>query len=402
MEKREKIKMPAGAIIACILIILFLLGLAAGAGLLLSEKVFNRNHQTAHATEPPAAEQTEAPGREQTAAPSVDPALVTPAPSSSLIEGGTEARPGTAMTDIIANCMSTVVSIDITMMNGSEDVYAGSGSGVIITTDGYIVTCNHVVEGAANIYVYLNDGRRCDAELIGNDPVTDIAVIKLKSEGVSYPCATIGSSIDLRVGDNVFAIGNALGELSNTVTEGIISGLDRDMDIEGQSMTLLQTSAAINSGNSGGALFLENGDLIGIVNAKSSGETSSGATIEGIGFAVPIDLAKPIIRDIMDYGFVTGRPYLGVTTKNVSYGFGMFSYYTYPKVISVIEGSPADIAGIKEEDVIIEINGETISSSTMLRVKINSFKVGDEITVTIQRGNETIDLQVTLLERKSK
>ena len=396
--ERERIRMPAGAIIACILILLFLAAIAAGAGMLITNKFANRNKPSA--TEPPAAEATAAP--ENTEQPGQDPAKATPTPSSSLIEGGTEALPGTAMTDIIAKCMSTVVSIDITMMNGSEDVYAGSGSGVIITTDGYIVTCNHVVEGAANIYVYLNDGSKFDADLIGNDPVTDIAVIKLKTEGAEYPCATMGSSESLHVGDNVFAIGNALGELSNTVTEGIISGLDRDMEIDGQSMTLLQTSAAINSGNSGGALFLENGTLIGIVNAKSSGQTSSGATIEGLGFAVPIDLAKPIIKDIMDFGFVTGRPYLGVTTKNVSYGFGMFSYYTYPKVISVVEGSPADIAGIQEDDVITAINGETISSSTMLRVRINSFKVGDVITVTIQRGNNSMDLQVTLLEKRSK
>lgn len=396
--EREKIRMPAGAIIACILILLFLFAIAAGVGLLLTGKLSGRS--AAVSTEPPA---TQAPANETTEAPSTDsPADPTEKPSSSIIEGGTEARPGTPLTDIIANCMNTVVSIDITMMNGSEDVYAGSGSGVIITKDGYIATCNHVVEGAASIYVYLNDGTRCDAELIGNDPVTDIAVIKLKTDGIEYPCASLGSSETLRVGDSVFAIGNALGELSNTVTEGIISGLDRDMEINGQSMTLLQTSAAINSGNSGGALFLEDGTLIGIVNAKSSGQTSSGATIEGLGFAVPIDLARPIIKDIMDYGFVTGRPYLGVTTKNVSYGFGMFSYYTYPKVISVVENSPAAIAGIQEDDVITAINGETISSSTMLRVKINSFNIGDEITVTVQRGNNTIDLKVILLEKKSK
>jgi serine protease Do len=399
--ERERFRMPAGAIIACILIMAFLAALIVG-GALLVDKALSRRIPS------PQAEATSAPTPEATQgtvtnAPDAtsSPAVPTTSPSTSLIEGESTHTPN-ERTAMLAECMSTVVSIDITMMNGSEDVYAGSGSGVIITKDGYIVTCNHVVEGAASIYVFLNDGTRYEATLIGNDSVTDIAVVKLNVEGVEFPCAALGSSEKLMVGDSVYAIGNALGELSNTVTEGIISGLDRDLEISGQSMTLLQTSAAINSGNSGGALFLDDGTLIGIVNAKSSGETSSGATIEGLGFAVPIDLAKPIITDLMDYGFVTGRPYLGVSTKNVSYGYGMFSYYTYPQVVSVIEGSPAEIAGIRENDVIVAINGESISSSTMLRVKINTFKIGDVITVTVQRGNEQIDLQVTLLERKSK
>ena len=271
---------------------------------------------------------------------------------------------------------------------------------MLITEDGYIATCNHVVEGSSSVFVYLNDGSQYKAEVIGNDSVTDIAVIKI--EGSGFPHATMGSSESLKVGDDVYAIGNALGELSNTVTEGIISGIGRDIEIDGQSMTLLQTSAAINSGNSGGALFLWDGTLIGIVNAKSSGTTGSGATIEGLGFAVPIDLAKIIISDLMDYGFVTGRPYLGVTTKNVSYGFGMFSYYTYPQVVSIIEGSPAENAGIQVNDIITKINGEQINSSTALRVAINKFNIGDVITVTVQRGNSTLDLQVTLLEKTSK
>ena len=323
-------------------------------------------------------------------------------PSSSLIIAGTQASPDTEKTEIIARCLEAVVSIDITMMNGSEDVYAGSGSGVIITQDGYIATCNHVVEGAAKVYVYLNDGTRYEAEIIGTDSVTDIAVVKLKADGKKFSCATLGSSSVLKAGESVYAIGNALGELSNTVTEGIISGLDRDIEIGGQRMTLLQTSAAINSGNSGGALFLSDGTLIGIVNAKSSGQTSSGATIEGLGFAVPIDLAKPIISDIMDYGFVTGRPYLGVTTKNVSYGMGMFSYYTYPQVISVLPGSPAEKAGIQENDVITAINGKAVNSSAELRVTINTFSIGETVTITIQRGNSSFDVNVTLLEKTSK
>lgn len=393
--------------IACILIVVFLLACLAGGILLalggkIPDLIRTGTSSPAPTAEAPALTDA-APTETSAGSPEVtNTPENTNRPSSSLAIAGTQASPDTEKTEIIAGCLETVVSIDITMMNGSEDVYAGSGSGVIITPDGYIATCNHVVEGAAKVYVYLNDGTRYEADIIGTDSVTDIAVIKLKADGRQFSYATLGSSNLLKVGESVYAIGNALGELSNTVTEGIISGLDRDIEIGGQRMTLLQTSAAINSGNSGGALFLNDGTLIGIVNAKSSGETSSGATIEGLGFAVPIDLAKPIISDIMDYGFVTGRPYLGVTTKNVSYGMGMFSYYTYPQVISVLPDSPAEKAGIQENDIITAINGQAINSSIQLRVAINTYKIGETVTITIQRGNSSFDVQVTLLEKTSK
>lgn len=399
MEK-ERIKMPTGAVIACILITLFLLACIAGLVMLITNKInegSRGNEPAPAATEAPVV--TDAPAVTETAVTEAPTNAPSDNPSAGLDIGGTQSAPDTARTEVIAKCMDAVVSIDI-VVPGFEDTVAGSGSGVLITEDGYIATCNHVVEGSSSVFVYLNDGSQYKAEVIGNDSVTDIAVIKI--EGSGFPHATMGSSESLKVGDDVYAIGNALGELSNTVTEGIISGIGRDIEIDGQSMTLLQTSAAINSGNSGGALFLWDGSLIGIVNAKSSGTTGSGATIEGLGFAVPIDLAKIIISDLMDYGFVTGRPYLGVTTKNVSYGFGMFSYYTYPQVVSIIEGSPAENAGIQVNDIITKINGEQINSSTALRVAINKFNIGDVITVTVQRGNSTLDLQVTLLEKTSK
>ena len=399
MEK-NRISIPIGALIACILAVVFLIAFVMGVTALIVGGL-SRGERNANATEVPVV--TDEPTPSPTAAPT---AFTTYAPgetpSGSLIEGGTQVSADTDVTEMLAGCMSAVVSIDITMMQGSEDVYAGSGSGVLITKDGYIATCSHVVEGAAKIYVYLNDGSKYEGRLVGNDPVTDIAVVKLDVPGVTFPCATLGTSSTLRVGQTVYAIGNALGELSNTVTDGIISGLDRDIEVGGQSMTLLQTSAAINSGNSGGALFLGDGTLIGIVNAKSSGTTSSGTTIEGLGFAVPIDLAKSIIKDIMDYGFVTGRPYLGVSTKNVSFGYGLFTTYTYPQVVSVADQSPAALAGIRVNDIITAINGEAINSSTALRVKINSFNIGDKITVTVQRGNEVVNIEVTLAERTQK
>ena len=397
--EQEKIKMPVGAIIACALVIVLLAALLAGGVIFVKDRLAQDGR---NASADPIA--TQAPEETQAhiateIAPSQEP---TPVPTQVPDGSGTQTDPGTPITDVLANCMNAVVSIDVSVSNGQQNVIAGSGSGVIISNDGYIVTCNHVVEGSSSIDVFLNDGTQYKAEVTGTDSVTDIALIKLKADGVSFPFATLGSSESLRVGDAVYAIGNALGELSNTVTEGIISALGRDIEVEGQSMSVLQTSAAINEGNSGGGLFLYDGSLIGIVNAKSSGLTSSGATIDGLGFAVPIDLAKTIIEDLKAYGFVTGRPYLGVSTKNVSFGYGMVSYYTYPQVVSVLEGSPAANAGIRENDIITAINGEAINSSTALRVAINKFNVGDKIKVSVQRGSEILELEVTLMERTGK
>ena len=293
--------------------------------------------------------------------------------------------------------MSSVVSIDVTAQSGHKSVLAGSGSGVIISADGYIVTCNHVVEGAQKIFVYLDNGNDYEATLVGTDSVTDLAVIKINAYNLSY--AKFGDSSTLSVGEDVFAIGNALGQLSNTYTRGSISGLDRSITIDNVTMTLLQTDAAINRGNSGGGLFRESdGTLIGIVNAKSSG-----SGIEGLGFAIPSTLAREVIGNLMDYGFVVGRPYLGVSTQDVSLsGYGFFtSTYTYPCIVSVEDGSAAQQAGLKKDDVIMAVNGDTVSSSDGLYIAVSKFKVGDTVTLTILRGNSQIDVSVTLGQRST-
>lgn len=401
--QKERIKMPAGAIIACILVMLFLTAIAAGiAALIMNPQALSgiggRRSAEANATEAPAATQEPAP--QMTAQPAgADPTDPDNNPSHALDQDSSNPHRDESDVEIIAECMDAVVSIDISMPSGytGDDVYAGSGSGVIITDDGYIVTCNHVIEGASAIKVYFNDGSERSATLVGADSVTDIAVIKVDASNL--PHAPLGNSAALRPGNRVYAIGNALGEFFNTVTDGIISGINREIVIENQKMTVLQTSAAINSGNSGGALFLDNGDLIGIVNAKSSGTTGTGASIEGLAYAVPIDTAKPIIADLMDYGFVTGRPWLGVSTADSNYNTGWFSYVSYPVVKEVFEGCAAEKAGVQVNDIIIKIDGQDINSSSQLRATINSYKIGDTITLTVMRGNETIDLKVTLQER---
>lgn len=387
MERARKIRMPFGAAISCVLITaLVIVGIFAGIKLIESTandiSAKNENVETTNSAN-------------TTLQPNATDSVGLP--SENLTSTGAD-EPNDNRYSIIDSCMNSVVSIDVTMQQGYTSVLAGSGSGVIATADGYILTCNHVVEGAKDIIVYLNDGTNHNAVLIGADPITDIAVIKI--EGENFPHATLSSSSALKVGEPVFAIGNAIGELSNTYTSGSISGLDRSITIDGKEMTLLQTDAAINHGNSGGGLFrASDGALIGIVNAKSSGDS-----IEGLGFAIPSDIVNSVASDLMDYGFVTGRPYLGISTQDVSLSsWGLFGQqFTCPRVTSVIENSPAAKAGIQENDIITAVNGNSVSSGEELSTMINGFKIGETITVTVNRGNNDVDIQVTLEERTSK
>ena len=311
---------------------------------------------------------------------------------------------------VIQNSMSSVVGIylsatTINYTGASEEEDLGSGSGVIITSDGYIVTNNHVVEGGQNIRVCLQDGSEYEATLIGTDSYSDLAVIKIDATGL--PAATLGTSSNMTVGDPVFAIGNPLGVLSSSVSQGIISGLARTINVDGHNMTLMQTDAAVNPGNSGGGLFNANGELIGIVNAKSYG-----LDVEGIGFAIPMDTAKSIIMDLIDLGYVTGRPYLGISMQDVALRFGsgyssnpFFSfggnYVTGVQVVAVEEGSPAQNAGLQVNDVIVGLNDQEITGTSQLSALLYEYKVGDTVTISVLRGNETQQLSVTLGSRES-
>lgn len=391
MDKKTKVRMPFGAAISCILITaLVVVGVFAAINLannLANDLQLNDNPGTQLST-------PEVSGNNGDLMPGPTGSTY---PSENLndITGSDSDEQKYA---IIDGCMNAVVSIDITMQQGYSSVLAGSGSGVLVTADGYIITCNHVVEGAESIIVYLNDGNTYNAELIGSDSISDIAVIKIDGENFQY--AKLGHSSELRVGESVFAIGNAIGELSNTYTSGSISGLDRSITVEGTEMTLLQTDAAINHGNSGGGLFrASDGALIGIVNAKSSGDS-----IEGLGFAIPSDIVNEIASDLMDYGFVTGRPYLGISTRDVAMnGFSFFNQQTtYPSVVSVMDNSPASKAGIQVNDIITEVNGTGVSNGEELSNLINSCEIGDTITLTVLRGNSTVSVTVTLEERTTK
>ena len=272
----------------------------------------------------------------------------------------------------------------------------GSGSGVILTEDGYIATCAHVVDGAKSVKVTLNDDTSYDATIVGTDKQNDIAIIKIEATGLTP--AIVGDSETLTVGSEVIAIGNPLGELRGTATAGIISATNRTIEVEGQAMTLIQTDAAISPGNSGGGLFDATGKLIGIVNAKVNDSQA-----EGLGFAIPVNSVVDEISDLLNYGYVTGRPYLGVSTQDVTLRSRdrMWYYSDGTRCVlveKVISGSAAEQAGIQSGDLILKLEEEQITSGDALSSAISAYKPGDKATITIQRDGKEMTVEVTFGE----
>ena len=276
-------------------------------------------------------------------------------------------------------------------------VTEGAGSGVIITDNGYIVTNNHVIEGASGITVTTADGKEYDAELIGTDSITDVAVIKIDAEDLTP--ATYGNSDQLAVGDMAVAIGNPLGELGGTVTAGIISALDRELSIDGKTMTLLQTDSSINPGNSGGGLFNDEGQLIGIVVAKSSG-----SDVEGLGFAIPINKAADSAQQIMDKGYVSGQPSTGMSYTESSGQNSLSMLFNGSDsaasvYIASVDGDNAKKAGFKEGDMVYAVDGTEITSFNELSSIVTAHKVGDTLTYTVLRDGQSLELKLKLEER---
>ncbi len=269
-----------------------------------------------------------------------------------------------------------------------QTVEQGSGSGIIISETGYIVTNQHVISGATEISIILNTGEEIKATLVGSDEKTDLAVLKVETDIKLHPAA-LGDSTQVKVGELAVAIGNPLGqEFFGTVTQGIISGVNRTMTVENRTYNLLQTDAAINSGNSGGALFNKYGEVIGINSIKLS---SSG--VEGIGFAIAISEAKPIIEDLMSNGYVTGRPLVGITVNETRYG--LF-------IAGVAEGTGAAAAGLKEGDLIVKVEGKNVKTSTALNEIRDTKKPGDSLLFSIMRDGELIDVNVVLSESNTQ
>lgn len=275
--------------------------------------------------------------------------------------------------DTIVEIKSTVVTTSFFGQSESEKL----GSGVIISEDGYIVTNNHVIKEATRVSISTSTGEEYDATIIGADEKCDIAIIKINAKNLKY--AMLADSDELKLGQEVMAIGNPLGE-GLSCCNGIISALSRDIVVDGNPMTLIQTNAAINAGNSGGGLFNMNGDLVGIVNAKSSSSYFSETTIEGIGYAIPSNTVTKIMNDLMEYGYVKQRATLGVSVYTSPY---RYNDVTGLLIDSVVSGSAADEAGIKNGDLIIKIDDEEIDSYTTMIKIIQKHEVGDTVKVTI-------------------
>ncbi len=285
---------------------------------------------------------------------------------------------------VFARCADSVVAITSQSMQG-----VSSGSGFVLSEDGYIVSNYHVVEGGTDLTVTMRSGDEHTAKLIGYDDQNDISLLKIEATGLK--AVTLGSSNDLIVGDMVVAIGNPLGELSFTQTVGYVSGKDRTVTTDGSIINMLQTDTAINPGNSGGPLFNMKGEVVGITTAKYSGTTSSGASIEGIGFAIPISDVNQKIQDLMNFGYVTG-PYLGVSVQDTNPSMGVY-------VRSVVEGSCAQTAGVRPRDVIVALGDYEIRDLTSLTRALQNFKAGDTTTISVLRGGRVQSFSITLDER---
>ena len=278
-----------------------------------------------------------------------------------------------------------------------QSVETGAGSGVIISEDGYIMTCAHVVADSSTIKVTLADSTQYDAVVIGMpDDYNDIALLKINATGLS--AAVIGDSDTLRVGEDAIVIGNPLGSLGGTVTNGIISALEREVVVEGKTMILMQTNAAVNPGNSGGGVFNSKGELVGIVNAKSFGQD-----IEGIGFAIPVKIAKNTVEQLLETGYVSA-PAIGISAmwinnQSAARKYGVERYGVY--IDEITPGKGAEAAGLKEGDYILSIEGETIDSMSDITALLRRRSVGDSIEITVLRDSETLTFTVVLSERNA-
>lgn len=298
-----------------------------------------------------------------------------------------------------ANVGSTVgitTSTSSTNFWGFKTTSAASGSGFIISTDGYILTNYHVIEDADSVTVALFGGETYDAALIGYDESNDIAVLKIDAEDLAP--VIWGDSDTLNIGDSVVAIGNPLGELTFSLTAGAVSAKDREVTLSSSvTMNLLQTDCAINSGNSGGALFNMYGEVVGITNAKYSGSSNSSASIDNIGFAIPINSVRSIVESIIEKGYIS-KSYIGVSVMDVSEESQLYGVPAGIAVQSVSEGSPAEEGGLVAGDVITAVNGESMDRDGLVNF-VGNTSVGDTLTLSIYRQGETMELTVSVGEQ---
>ena len=300
-----------------------------------------------------------------------------------------------------ANVHSTVGITTSVTTNfwGFQSTAAASGSGFIISPDGYILTNHHVIESSDSITVTLYSGESHEGKVVGYDESNDIAVLKIDAKDL--PPVVLGDSDNLNIGDDVLAIGNPLGELTFSLTAGKISAKDREVTFSnGVMMNLLQTDCAINSGNSGGALFNLHGEVIGVTNAKYSGSSQGSASIDNIGFAIPLNSIRGIIESIIEKGYVS-KPYIGVTATDTPQEYQLYGLPQGAAVRNVEPDSPAQKASLQPGDIITHIDGEPITGSRELVRYLRSCEVGQSLQLTLYRKGETLELTLTVGERKT-
>ncbi|MBP3654946.1 MAG: trypsin-like peptidase domain-containing protein [Oscillospiraceae bacterium] len=303
--------------------------------------------------------------------------------------------------EVYAANVNSTVGITTTSVTtnfwGYQTTQAASGSGFVYTDDGYILTNYHVIQGANAVTVTMYDGTAYDATVIGYDSSNDIAVLKIEAEGLTP--VIIGDSDQVNVGDTVVAIGNPLGELTFSLTSGVISALDREVTFSGgTTMDLIQTDCAINSGNSGGALFNLYGEVVGITNAKySSSGSSSEASIDNIGFAIPISSVRSIVDSVIENGYIA-KPYLGISVLTVSESVQSYGLPAGASVQEITAGSPAEKAGLQVNDIITAVNGTEITSSDELVEIVGDSEVGDILELTVYRNGQATTIEITVGE----
>lgn len=309
-----------------------------------------------------------------------------------------EADPELSCAQIAEMTQNSVVQISTEKVQTSiymqQYITSGAGSGVILSEDGYIVTNSHVIQNATSINVTLFDGSVYKAVLIASDDLSDLAIIRIDAKGLSP--VILGDSDTAKVGDSVLIVGNPLGELGGSVSQGIISATDRDITVEGKPMVLIQTDAAINPGNSGGAMFNMYGELIGVVNAKSTG-----SSIDNLGFAIPVNTAKPIIEQLLDFGYVKGRAYMGISMISVNDVFTSMQYRVNEYgvyVTGVSSGSAADRAGIKTGDRIVSIGDTLINTDLDVTKALMNYSSGEKTEIVVKRDGKEKSLDIVFDE----
>ena len=306
-----------------------------------------------------------------------------------------------SLTEIYEMTVNSVVGIKTEAkinVFGQEAVSASAGSGFILSSDGYIITNAHVVKDADTIEVQLYNGETYEATLEGKDTSFDIAVLKI--DGENLPAVSVADSDTLKVGEEVVAIGNPLGELTFTMTNGILSALDREINIDGNPQNMLQTNAAINSGNSGGPLFNTDGNVIGVTSVKYSGTSASGTNIEGLGFAIPINEALRVAYDLMEHGYVRGQAYLGITVATLNEEVA--AYYSLPRgprVEEIVPGSCAERYGLQVGDIIFKVNDTETETHTAVVAALKKLRAGDTVELSVFRAGAEMTVSVVLDEK---